>query len=74
MRKVKKKRVSTRLKNLQYKLLAIEKSKEYLKRELPRLIEDERNTRDKIKKEKRAIYLVDKAKKLRWLKQFKKFY
>ncbi len=61
-----KKEVKTvRLKRLEGKLAVIEKSEEYLRNELSRLNSKERVIRDKISKEKKAIALVNRARRLR---------
>jgi len=65
MKEVKKVVTSNRLLHFMQKLVTIEKSKKYIEKELPRLREKEWNLRDKIKKERKAIALVNRARKLR---------
>ena len=56
---------TARLKRLETKLLFIEKSKAYLEKELVKIRVKEKIIKEKISKEKKAIALVIKAKKLR---------
>ena len=65
MKNAKKEVVSGRLMHLQENLKVVLKSKDYLERELPRLRDRESSLRDKISKEKKAIALVNRAKRLR---------
>ena len=60
-----KRMMSSRLKKLLGKLSVIDKTEAYLERELSKLREHERKLRGKIKKERKAIALVNQAKKLR---------
>jgi hypothetical protein len=61
-----KKEIKTvRLKRLEEKLALIQKTKDYLENELRKVREKEAYTRDKMGKERQAIVLVNKAKKLR---------
>jgi predicted nucleic acid-binding Zn-ribbon protein len=54
-----------RLRKLEEKLSFILKSKCYVENEIKKIREKEKETREKISKEKKAIYLVNRAKKLR---------
>ena len=65
MKEARKEAVSNRLRNFQQKLAIVGKSKDYLERELPRLRERKAYLKEKISKEKKAIALVNRAKKLR---------
>ena len=56
---------SVRLENFKQRLRNILKSKEYIERELPKLRDRETKLREKISKEKEAISLVNRAKRLR---------
>jgi len=56
---------TTRLKKLEGKLSLILKSKNYIENELRRIRDKEKETREKISKEKKAISLINRAKKLR---------
>lgn len=56
---------TTRLKKLEEKLFLILKSKNYVENELKRIRDKEKETREKIRKERKAISLIIKAKKLR---------
>jgi len=70
MKKAKKElRKSNRLKRLEGKLSVTQKSKEYLERELSTIKGKEEKLKDKIRKEKQAISLIDRAKKLRLQKR-----
>ena len=61
-----KKEVKTvRLRRFEEKLVLIQKSKNYLENELKKIRDKESVLRDKISKEKKAIALVTRAKKLR---------
>ncbi|MEK9207808.1 MAG: hypothetical protein AAB922_04950 [Patescibacteria group bacterium] len=61
-----KKEVKTvRLRRFEEKLVLIQKSKNYLENELKKIRDKESVLRDKISKEKKAIVLVTRAKKLR---------
>ena len=61
-----KKEVKTvRLRRFEYKLSLIQKSRVYVENELKKIREKETFTRGKIRKEKKAIALVNRAKKLR---------
>lgn len=53
------------LRNLEEKLKIVRKTKLYLQKELPRLREKEVVLRQKIGKERKAIALMNRAKKLR---------
>ena len=65
MKEVKKVLTSNRLMHFMQKLSTVQKSKKYIEKELPRLRDKEWSLRDKIKKEKKAIALVNRARKLR---------
>jgi hypothetical protein len=65
MKKRQKEVKSNRLKKLEKKLGIIEKSKEYLEKELSKIREKEKILREKMLKERRAIALTNKAKILR---------
>ncbi|GAI99280.1 unnamed protein product [marine sediment metagenome] len=56
---------SNRLKALEKKFAIIEKSKNYLEQELFKIRDIEKKLREKIRKEKKAISLLNMAKKLR---------
>jgi predicted nucleic acid-binding Zn-ribbon protein len=61
-----KKEVKTvRLRRLEQNLALIQKSENYLEDELRKIREKEAYIRDKISKEKKAISLISRAKKLR---------
>ncbi|MEK6842818.1 MAG: hypothetical protein AABX84_03295 [Nanoarchaeota archaeon] len=65
MKKERKEVNSRRLGNLRARLAITEKSKMYLEKELPKLRDREWKLREKISKEKKAISLVNRAKRLR---------
>ena len=56
---------SRRLQHFMQQLSIVQKSKKYIERELPRLRDREMTLREKISKEKKAITLVNRARKLR---------
>ena len=56
---------TTRLKKLEEKLFLILKSKNYVENELKRIKDKEKETREKISKEKKAISFSNMVKKLR---------
>jgi len=56
---------TTRLKEFEKKLLIIKKTKAYLEKEIFKIRDKETKMKEKIIKEKQAISLVNKAKKLR---------
>ncbi len=56
---------TTRLKEFEKKLLIIKKTKAYLEKEILKIRDKETKMKEKIMKEKQAISLVNKAKKLR---------
>ena len=56
---------TSRLESLEKKLVILEKSKNYLQTELSKLRADETELKAKIRKEKEATALTDKAKRLR---------
>lgn len=61
-----KKEIKTiRLKRLEGKLAIIIKSRNYVENELKRVRNEENYIKEKIRKEKKAIMLVNRAKKLR---------
>lgn len=61
----KKEEKTIRLKRLEQKLLLILKSKDYVENELKKIRQKEMDVRGKIRKEKKAISFVNRAKKLR---------
>ena len=61
----KKEKKTVRLRRLEEKLLFVEKSKNYLEKELEKIRGKEADIRSKISKERKAISLVNMAKKLR---------
>ena len=63
--KAKKETKTIRLKRLENKLAFLQKSKKYVDSELDRIRKREKDLSKKISKEKKAISLVNKAKKLR---------
>ena len=65
MKEQRKEVTSARLENFRARLAMIDKSKKYLEKELPRLRDRESDLRKKISKERKAIYLVNRAKRLR---------
>ena len=56
---------TVRLRRLEEKLILIQKSKNYVENELEKIRGREAFLRDKISKEKKAISLVNRAKRLR---------
>jgi len=61
-----KKEIKTvRLRRFEYKLSLIQKSRTYVENELKKIREKEAFIRGKIRKEKKAITLVNRAKRLR---------
>ena len=60
-----KKEMSGRLKKLLENLLIAEKSGRYFEGELSKIREQERRLREKIRKERKAISLINQAKRLR---------
>ena len=65
MADLKKELTSARLKNFRQKLVVTEKSKQYLEKELPKIRDKEAVLRKKMSREKKAISLINRAKKLR---------
>ena len=65
MKNEKKEVSSARLENFKERLKIIQKSKAYLENELPKIREREERLRKKISKEKKAISLINRAKRLR---------
>ena len=63
--KMKKEAKTVRLRRLEGKLAIIEKTENYLENELRKVKDKEAVLREKIRKEKKAISLVNRAKKLR---------
>lgn len=63
--KGKKVEMTSRLKKLLEKILVAEKSERYLSAELSKIREIKKKLVDKIRKEKKAISLVNQAKRLR---------
>ena len=63
--KTKKEIKTVRLRRLEGKLALIQKSGDYLENELKKIRDKESILRDKIRKEKKAIALVTRAKRLR---------
>jgi hypothetical protein len=64
---MKKERVvkTSRLKDLENKIGIIEKSKDYLMKELSKIRVRETELKERLRKEKQAVSLMNKAKKLR---------
>ena len=62
---LKKELTSARLKNFRQKLAVTEKSKQYIEKELPKIRDKETVLRKKMSREKKAISLINRAKKLR---------
>ncbi|MBI2043606.1 hypothetical protein HYT25_04425 [Candidatus Pacearchaeota archaeon] len=62
---LKKELTSARLKNFKRKLTVTEKSKQYIEKELPKIRNKEAELRKKMSREKKAISLINRAKKLR---------
>jgi len=60
---------SNRLKEFEKRLSIIQKSKNYLEKELFKIKDKEKKLRERITKEKKAISLVNKAKTLRSLEK-----
>ncbi len=56
---------SSYLKRLEKKLIGIEKSENYLMEEISKIRQKKAKLKEKIKKEKRAISLMNRAKKIR---------
>ncbi len=69
MKKIKKEVKSSRLKKLEKKFNIVEKSKDYLEKELSKIKEKEAKLRVRIRKEKQAINFMNRAKRLRGLKK-----
>lgn len=64
-KQVRKEVESNRLTELREKLSVVEKSKEYIEKELPKLRDSIFGLKDKIRKEKKAISLINRAKRIR---------
>ena len=65
MKDLKKDLTSARLKNFKKKLVVTEKSKKYIEKELPKIRDKEAELRKRMSNEKKAISLINRAKKLR---------
>ena len=65
MKEIKKGATSQRLRNFLARLVMIGKSKKYLENELVKVREKEPGLRKKISKERKAVSLINRAKRLR---------
>ena len=64
---------SRRLKELEKKLIVVEKSENYLEEEISKIKKEKEELKEKIRKEKQAISFVNRAKRLRSSKKKKNY-